>query len=106
MDMNEYQKLALKTCGTYEGPMRIMAALGLAGETGEVCDIIKKHLFHDHELDQPKLEKELGDVLWYLAVLSHAYGLDLEQVAQTNIAKLKRRYPEGFDAERSKNREE
>ncbi len=106
MNMNEYQKPALVTCGSYGVPMRIMSALGLAGESGEVCDLVKKHLFHDHELNQYAFEKELGDVLWYLAVLAHAYGLDLEQVAQTNIAKLRKRYPSGFDTERSKNRKE
>ncbi|MEL6177405.1 MAG: nucleoside triphosphate pyrophosphohydrolase family protein [Myxococcota bacterium] len=79
-------------------------ALGLAGEAGEAADLIKKHLFHDHPLDRDKLRDELGDVLWYVATLARTLDLDLAQVAQRNIDKLRIRYPEGFSAERSRNR--
>ena len=106
MDFNEYQLDALKTSNTLQGRERIVyLALGLAGETGEIIEHVKKYFGHGHTLDIAALKKELGDVLWYLAVLAHALGLDLNDVAASNIAKLKARYPQGFSSERSINRE-
>lgn len=81
-------------------------ALGLAGESGEVADYVKKHLFHGHALDREKVKKELGDVLWYVATMARTLGIGLEEVAQGNLDKLRARYPEGFSTERSVNREE
>jgi len=106
MNMNDYQELASKTCGAYGLDMRIMSALGLAGESGEVCDLIKKAIFHGHPVEFEKLEKEIGDVLWYVAILAQSHGFKLEEIAQKNIEKLRKRYPEGFDVERSKNRQQ
>ena len=82
----------------------INGVMGLCGESGEVIDIVKKHLAQGHELDRDKLIKELGDVAWYLAETTTALDVDLEEVLAGNIAKLKARYPEGFSAERSINR--
>ena len=102
MDFKEYQKAALRTAKT--GPERSRNdrlanwALGLIGEAGEIAEEMKKHLYHEHELDHAALVKELGDVLWYLAVLAQEVGVELEEVAATNIAKLRRRYPNGFSA--------
>lgn len=91
--------------GTSHTPVALgVWALGLAGESGEVADLIKKHLGHGHSLDKGKLTKELGDVLWYIAVLSSEVGMSLEEVAEANLAKLRARYPEGFSTERSLNR--
>lgn len=107
MDANEYQRLALRT----EAPGRearerlLNAALGLSGEAGEFGDTLKKHLFHGHPLDEAALRKELGDVLWYAALACDALGLQLGEVMGENIAKLRRRYPDGFSSERSLKRE-
>lgn len=73
-------------------------ALGIAGEAGEVADLLKKHLFHGHELDRAKLTKELGDVLWYVAALSDVFGLRLSDVATVNVDKLRKRFPTGFSS--------
>jgi NTP pyrophosphatase (non-canonical NTP hydrolase) len=81
-----------------------MTALGLAGESGEYADLIKKHLFHSHALDREKARKELSDVLWYVAVAAHQLGFTLSSVAQANVDKLRARYPDGFDPLRSQNR--
>jgi NTP pyrophosphatase (non-canonical NTP hydrolase) len=78
--------------------------LGLVGESGEVVDLIKKHVYHGHPLDSDKLLKELGDVLWYVAALATALDVELSEVAAKNIAKLTARYPEGFSSEASMNR--
>lgn len=76
-------------------------ALGVAGEAGEVADLVKKHVGHGHDLPTEKLVDELGDVLWYLTVLANALGVSLEAVAARNVAKLRRRYPDGFSSEAS-----
>ena len=80
--------------------------LGLCGESGEVSDYIKKWKFQGHDLNKDKLLNELGDVCWYIAVLAKALETDLETVMNLNIKKLKNRYPNGFEAERSINRED
>lgn len=71
-------------------------SMGLAGETGEIVDILKKYLYHGHKLDRDAAKGELGDVLHYLSGLCTLLGFDLEDVANYNIEKLKRRYPNGF----------
>lgn len=78
--------------------------LGITGEAGEVTDLLKKHLGHGHALDKNVLAKELGDVLWYVAAIATLNGLSLGDVATTNVAKLRLRYPEGFSEEASKAR--
>ena len=102
-----YQKEVQRTVGTKGyGDTLAMTAMGLAGETGEVCDIVKKVLWHSHELDRDKMVSEIGDVLWYLAALCNALNVPLKEVLGKNVEKLRKRYPEGFDAERSRNRED
>ena len=105
MDFRMYQEEAAKTASKTGDPF-LMGALGLAGEAGEVIDIIKKMIFHQHHLDTDKLTKELGDVLWYLAHIASAARIDLNDVATVNIAKLKARYGDAFSVEKSLNRAE
>lgn len=82
------------------------AALGLSGETGELCDIIKKWVFHEKQFDEEHAKKELGDVMWYVAMMCHAFGWNLDDILEMNVEKLLNRYPEGFDIERANNRKE
>ena len=106
MRMDEYQRLALQTAGHREDQRQVLTytALGLTGESGEVAEMIKKAFYHGHPLDKETLSKELGDVLWYLAVMASGLGLSLDQIASENIEKLRERYPAGFSEERSRNR--
>jgi NTP pyrophosphatase (non-canonical NTP hydrolase) len=108
MELNQYQELALRTHNEEASQVQSFAnyALGLNGEAGEVADHIKKGIFHGHEMNRHELAKELGDVLWYVANISNLIGMSLDQVAEMNITKLKKRYPNGFDKERSVNRNE
>lgn len=108
MTINEYQKLAMTTLNPAlsEKDVLINGVMGLCGESGEAIDIVKKWLAQGHELDKERLAKELGDICWYLAETATALGLDLEDIMAANIEKLKKRYPEGFAAERSINRTE
>jgi NTP pyrophosphatase (non-canonical NTP hydrolase) len=107
MSPNEYQKEALRTAfGMNQSfPMELNGVMGLAGESGECVDLMKKYMFQGHTLDKEHLAKELGDVAWYLAITSHAIGYDLETIFRMNIDKLRKRYPDGFDALRSRCRE-
>lgn len=104
MNFNEYQKLALRTANK-DKDLVINAALGLAGESGEVADLIKKHLFQGHELNKEKIIDELGDILWYIAIMAEGLGVEMEVIPTHNINKLRKRYPNGFEVERSINRE-
>ena len=107
MTGKEYQQLAMVTLNPQlsKKDVLINAVMGLCGESGETIDIVKKHLHQGHELDKEKLMKELGDIAWYLAEAAQALDTDLDTIFEGNIAKLKARYPEGFDTERSVNRE-
>ena len=105
MKMNEYQELASRTRNPHKEEL-VNYALGIAGEAGEVADLVKKARFHGHAIDKETVAKELGDVLWYVSNLARLAGVDLEDVAAMNIEKLKKRYPEGFSTEASQNREE
>lgn len=80
--------------------------LGLAGESGEVVDLLKKHVFHGHMLSRDEVKKELGDVLWYLANICSVLDIQLDQVADKNLDKLFKRYPDGFKIVDSINRKE
>ena len=108
MTINEYQKLAMTTLNPAlsDKDVLINGVMGLCGESGEAIDIVKKWLAQGHELDKEKLAKELGDICWYLAETATALGLSLEDIMAANIEKLRKRYPEGFDAARSLHRSE
>ena len=107
MTINEYQQLAMTTLNPAldRKDVLINGVMGLCGESGEAIDIVKKWLAQGHELDREKLAKELGDIAWYLAETAWALDIPLEEILQANIDKLKKRYPEGFDANRSIHRE-
>ena len=122
MNINEYQELAMRTndgkCterlngaikngeGLVDVGGIINALLGLSGEVGEVTDMIKKYIFHGHEMTEAEIQKEIGDVCWYIAMLCESFGFELDRIMQNNINKLKNRYPEGFSESASINRKE
>lgn len=108
MQVNEYQTLAMKTLNSElsRKDVLINSVMGLCGESGEAIDIVKKWLAQGHELDKAHLAKELGDIAWYLAEAATALDMDLEDIFQANIEKLKKRYPDGFAAGRSVDRTE
>lgn len=123
MDGNNYQELAMRTNNKHAqirltdkillGIMNhqdvaglVNGLLGLSGEAGELTDLFKKWIFHDAPLDEEHAKKELGDVCWYIAMICHSMGWDMNEIMQINIDKLKARYPEGFSTEKSNHREE
>ncbi len=106
MTVNEYQRQAMATLNPAldKKDVLINSVMGLCGEAGEAIDIVKKWLAQGHELDKERLARELGDVAWHLAEAAAALDMPLEQILQGNLDKLKARYPEGFSAERSRER--
>lgn len=107
MTLQEYQELAGRTLQKHRRPTDAAAnmAMGLAGESGELVDLMKKVLFHGHPFELETMTLELGDVLWYLAGLCTVHGMSLEDVARRNVEKLKARYPEGFTQKDSLSRD-
>ena len=108
MEINEYQKLAMRTLNPEieKKELILNASMGLCGESGEVIDLVKKHLFQGHDLDEKVLIKELGDVAWYLAEAATALNVNLSEILEKNIKKLENRFPDGFNSNRSINRGE
>lgn len=111
--VRQYVPLAIRTLSgrvrADEFETRMNACTGLASETGEINEILKKHYFHGHPMTEESrehLKKELGDLMWYWALMVWSFGFDPADVLNTNIEKLKARYPEGFSTERSINRAE
>lgn len=107
MEINEYQKLALRTLNKDldKKDILINSVMGLCGESGEAIDLVKKHLYQGHELDKERFAKELGDIAWYLAEAAHAINMDLDDIFKMNIEKLEKRYPNGFNQNNSINRD-
>lgn len=75
---------------------KLHMAIGIAGEAGEVVDIIKKHSFNNKDVEPAEVLKECGDVLFYLAGLLDTYGWTIDDALSQNISKLRTRYPEGY----------
>ena len=106
MDASEYQVFAARTisCKT-KSDMTAHALHGMSGEIGELHSIYQK-VYQGHSFDISHAIKEVGDLLWFIAEWCSAYGLDLSDVMELNIEKLKARYPDGFSADRSLHRAE
>jgi NTP pyrophosphatase (non-canonical NTP hydrolase) len=115
MNAEEYVKNAVRTQATDFAAMAdrlknpktlqiLHSLVGLATETGEIQDQLKKHIFYGRDLDKVNIEEEMGDLFWYLAVLSDALGVPFESVWEKNIAKLKARYGDKFNKEGELNR--
>lgn len=100
MNMNEYQTKALRTAaGKTKHNELFHLLLGLVGEAGEISEKMKK-IVRDHDSDESKIDvndmkKELGDVLWYVAVLADYFDIKLDDIAAHNIEKLRSRQIRG-----------
>ena len=108
MTLDEYQTEAMRTASGIaiadNENLMLNGAMGLNGEAGEVIDMIKKYMFQGHNLDIEHIAKELGDCLWYIAVCAKGAGYTLDEIAQMNVSKLRKRYPDGFEVEKSLHR--
>jgi len=111
MDFKKYQQEA---ASTFKPPKELEAeqarlcdwVLGVGSEAGELQDSIKHHVFHEQPLNLMEVVKEVGDVLWYLSGLCETLGVELEDCAELNLAKLRHRHQGRFSFEGSANRRE
>lgn len=114
MTPKQYKKECLRTENvdlfneniSYGGIRLLHAALGMVTEASEFADILKKGLFYGREIDLVHAKKELGDILWYIAIACDVFETSFEELFDINITKLRNRYPDKFTAERANNRAE
>lgn len=106
LEMDEYQVQAARTINTHlsKEEITLHALHGMSSEVGEVHSLFQK-VYQGHELDLEHLKSELGDLMWFIAELCQINGWKMSEIGSHNIEKLKKRYPFGFDANRSQNRE-
>ena len=115
MNNKEYVELAIKTDHpNYQEPVNridkpmarlLHGAVGLVTESAEVLDAFKKHIFYGRVLDYVNIKEELGDVLWYIAIMCNEMDIDMESIMQVNIDKLKKRYGDKFSNEKAIDRD-
>ena len=108
MDIMDYQVKAKRTVNKdlLFNEQVSNLCMGLAGETGEVVDYVKKSIYHGHSLEIIKLAEELGDLMWYLTNIASLYGIPMNYILDENIKKLEERYPDGYSNSKSINRKE
>jgi len=97
LDLKEYQELCKTTANSFQSKEQEIAdwGLGVAGEAGDLAGCIKKTFFHNNDQRQG-IRENIGDTMWYLAMICNFFGWDFSEVLGENIAKLKARYPQGF----------
>jgi NTP pyrophosphatase (non-canonical NTP hydrolase) len=105
MNLKEYQEACKKTAKEFATPETEIATwgLGIAGEAGDVASCIKKVFAQKNEAIKEGLKENLGDIMWYIAMICNFFDWELEGVLNENIEKLRKRYPKGFtfkDAQR------
>ena len=101
--LKEYQALCKTTAKKFENPEKeiLTWGLGIAGEAGDVASCIKKTFAHDND-QRVGIRENIGDTLWYAAMICNFFGWDLQEVLDENVEKLKKRYPNGFTTEIAK----
>lgn len=103
MKLKDFQELSVRTMNTdLSQEQKISNCLiGIQGETGEIADIFKKHLYQGHDLDLDHVEEEIGDAMFYIVNLATLMGINMEAAIERNFEKLLKRFPNGFSAEDS-----
>ncbi|MBU3934483.1 nucleoside triphosphate pyrophosphohydrolase family protein [Patescibacteria group bacterium] len=97
MNLKEYQEFCKKTAKAFDSPEKeIMTwGLGISGEAGDVAGCIKKTFSHGND-QKTGIRENIGDMMWYMAMICNFFDWDLDEMLQENLDKLKKRYPEGF----------
>lgn len=95
MNIADYQKAALRTApkGVSDEEHALHAVLGLTSEAGEIATTVKRWYAYNKPLDKQNIVEELGDILWFVSLMSHAIGVPMEKLAELNIRKLELRFP-------------
>ncbi len=111
MEYKDYQTESKRTCPNLNDQLRqgladeMHMVLGISTEAGELLDAYKKHFAYGKELDKTNVGEEIADIMWYVSNLCRMLNIDMEEMLQRNIAKLKARYPEKFDEIKALNRD-
>jgi len=97
INLKEYQKLCKKTALKFKDKEKeiLTWGLGIAGEAGDVAGCIKKTISHKND-QRDGIKENIGDTLWYMAMICNYFGWDLEKILGNNIEKLEKRFPKGF----------
>jgi len=103
MNLKNYQKLCKETAKKFKRKEDAIInwALGISGEAGDVAGCIKKTMYHGND-QKAGTRENIGDVMWYIAMICNYYGWNLEDVLEENVKKLKARFPKGFTEKRAK----
>ena len=106
MQINKYVEEAKRTMADLESPLldNLHMVLGMVTEVGELADVYKKNMAYGKNYDTVNVKEEVGDVMWYIANFCSINGFDMEEILETNINKLKARYPEKFTEQHATNR--
>ena len=103
MNLKEYQKFCKKTAKKFKDKDKeiLTWGLGIAGESGDVAGCIKKTFVHNND-QKSGIRENLGDTMWYIAMICSFFGWNLNDILKENIIKLKKRHPEGFSEKSAK----
>lgn len=106
MDIKVYIEESGRTSASLESPLldNLHYLTGMVTEVGELLDPFKKNMAYGKEIDYINVKEEVGDLMWYIANFCRVNNFDLEKIMETNIAKLKERYPHKFTQENAINR--
>ena len=110
MDYKDYQNQSKRTCPKLKDNLReglsdeLHMAIGISTESGELLDAYKKHFAYGKDLDVVNVGEEIADIMWYISNLCRIKNIDIEEIMQRNIEKLKARYPEKFTQEKALSR--
>lgn len=111
MNYKKYQEESQRTFSNRKQPLDekttdlLHCAIGVSTESGELLDAFKKHIFYGKPLDHTNIKEEIGDKMWYISNLCRLMNIDLEEIMQTNINKLRIRYPEKFSNDLAEKRD-
>ena len=110
MNYKEYQSQSERRCLNLKDNLRedlsdeLHKVIGISTEAGELLDAYKKHFAYGKNLDVVNVGEEIADIMWYISNLCRIKGIDLEEMMERNINKLKARYPDKFSQEKALNR--
>ncbi|MEM7036623.1 MAG: nucleoside triphosphate pyrophosphohydrolase family protein [Bacteroidota bacterium] len=106
MDIEAYKSAAERTLIDKGHDMNLLhAAMGIGTEAGELLDAFKRKIFYGKELDVVNVKEEVGDLMWYIAILLRELDLDFHEILQLNIDKLRARFPDKFTEANALNRD-
>lgn len=100
--LQKYQQFCSSTSKEFDSKNSEIAnwGLGVAGEAGDIAGCIKKTIFHNNDQIQG-IRENIGDTMWYIAMICNFYNWNLEDILEENMNKLKQRYPNGFDEQKA-----